>query len=65
MSKHPELHAKIMQYQDYDENQKIECPICHWQGKAKGGDIEYYDVLMDISCPKCEKMILIIDYPHA
>lgn len=61
MSKFP---AKIIEYENYDENIKIECPICKWSGTPKqSGYIEYYDDLFDISCPKCEKMLVIVSYP--
>lgn len=59
MSENP---AKIIEYSDYDENEILECPICHWKGKAEG-HIEYYDDLFDVSCPNCDKMILVVSYP--
>jgi len=59
MSENP---AKIIEYSDYDKNEILECPICHWKGKAEG-HIEYYDDLFDVSCPNCDKMILVVSYP--
>jgi 5'-deoxynucleotidase YfbR-like HD superfamily hydrolase len=56
--------ARIIKYEDYDENDILECPICKWKGKPEG-NIEYYDDLFDVSCPNCDKMILIVSYPKA
>lgn len=57
-----ETPAKIIEYKDYDENEVLECPVCGWRGKSEG-NIEYYNDLLDISCPNCGKMILIVNYP--
>ena len=56
--------AKMIEYKDYDENELLKCPACSWKGKAKD-NIEYYSHLFDVSCPKCEKIILIVSYPLA
>ncbi len=61
MAGHP---AKIIEYADYDENRPLECPICGWTGTPKESCwIEYYDDLLDVSCPNCEKMLLVVSYP--
>ena len=61
MPRHP---AKIIEYADYDENHLLECPVCGWQGSPKeSGWIEYHDDLLDVSCPNCEKMLLVVSYP--
>ncbi len=58
--------ARIIEYCDYNENIPLKCPICGWEGMPKdSGCIEYYDVLLDVSCPKCDKMLLIVNYPNA
>ena len=54
--------AKIIEYKDFDKNKTIECPGCGWKGKAEG-NIDLYEKLFDVSCPKCEKMLLIVNYP--
>lgn len=54
--------AKIIEYHQYQENEILECPICHWHGTAEGHK-EYYDDLFDVACPICDKMILIVNYP--
>lgn len=61
MLKHP---AKIAEYKDYDENAPITCPACTWSGTPKeGGSIEYHNDLFDVSCPVCDKMLLVVQYP--
>ena len=55
--------AKIIEYREYDDTQQIDCPTCNWKGKAKSGEKEYYRDLFDVSCPKCDQMILIVSYP--
>ncbi len=54
--------AKIIEYKDYNENKILKCPECGWKGTAKG-NIEHYSHLFDVCCPKCDKMILIVNYP--
>jgi hypothetical protein len=62
----PAHSARIMEYADYDENASIECPICSWHGTPKSsGTLETGDVLMTISCPVCDKMLLVVNYPLA
>ncbi len=61
MSQYP---AQIIDYADYREDMKLCCPVCGWKGTPKGsGGIEYYDDLLDVSCPNCEKMLIIVSYP--
>lgn len=60
MMKHP---AEIIDSKDYINDATIKCPICGWSDKAKNGNKEYFDDLFHIECPKCEKMILIVQYP--
>jgi hypothetical protein len=58
--------AKIIEYREYSEDMPIQCPVCMWKGTPKTSDwIEYYDDLLDVSCPNCEKMILVVNYPQA
>jgi hypothetical protein len=54
--------AKIIEYFDYNENTDLECPVCNWKGKPEG-NIEYYDSLFDVTCPNCDKMLLVVGYP--
>lgn len=57
-----EKPARIIEYSNYNENEILECPVCKWKGKAEG-HIEYYDDLFDVTCPNCDKMILVVSYP--
>jgi hypothetical protein len=54
--------ARIIEYHDFKDDEILECPICHWRGTAKGHK-EYYDDLFDVSCPICDKMLLVVSYP--
>jgi len=53
--------AKIISMNEYSEDMKISCSVCGWKGTPKG-NIETYDVLMDVDCPWCDKKVLIVDY---
>ena len=54
--------ARIIEYSEFKDEEILECPICHWKGTAEGNK-EYYDDLFDVSCPICDKMILVVSYP--
>lgn len=56
--------APIMEYKDFNDEAKLKCPVCNWTGSAKG-HIEYYDQLFDVTCPVCDKMLLVVNYPLA
>lgn len=60
----PKNSAKIIEYKDFNKNKLIVCPKCNWKGTAEG-NIEIYEQLFDVSCPKCDKMLLIVKYPSA
>lgn len=61
LREHP---AQIIEYPDYTETMSLECPACGWSGTPEGsGWIEYHDDLFDVSCPNCEKMLLVVSYP--
>jgi len=59
--------AKIIEYSEYDENMNIECPICEWKGTPKSSgwidtDSHY---CLSVSCPICEKMLIVANYALA
>lgn len=54
--------APIIEYNEFDKNATLTCPSCNWQGKATG-NIEIYERLFDVTCPKCDKILLIVNYP--
>lgn len=54
----------ITTYKDYKKNMGVECPVCFWkETMEEGGTIVYYKELFDVSCPKCKKMLLVVEYP--
>lgn len=62
MSQHP---AQIVEYADYSEDMPLQCPVCGWKGTPKESgwintDSHY---ALDVSCPNCEKMLLVASYP--
>ena len=52
--------AKILEYAEFDEDERIACPSCGWSGLASEGDREFYAEVFDVSCPRCEKMLLVV-----
>ncbi len=64
MKNHPAL---IIEYKDYNENMKLECPICGWKGTPKTSDYVNTDshFCLDVSCPVCDKMLLVAEYASA
>jgi predicted Zn-ribbon and HTH transcriptional regulator len=60
----PQYHAKVIEYADYSVDMPLQCPVCGWRGTPKeSGWIEHHDDLLDVSCPNCEKMLLVVSYP--
>ena len=57
--------AIVIEYVDYDENMPLDCPICHWKGTPKTSGMVNTDssVALDVSCPVCDKMLLVVSYP--
>jgi hypothetical protein len=56
-------YAKPIDYYDYDEDAELACWKCGWHGQARDGSRGYYKELFDISCPKCDTMLLIVSHP--
>lgn len=59
--------ATRIAYGDYDENAPLECPVCHWKGSAKSSDMvdSSSDFCLTVSCPNCDKMLLVANYQSA
>jgi hypothetical protein len=57
--------APVIKYEDYNENIELECPACGWKGTPKTSDCINTDshFCLDVSCPICDKMLLVADYP--
>lgn len=57
--------APVIQYSDYDGNCPLVCPVCDWSGTPRDGGIVNTDshFALDVSCPNCDKMLLVAEYP--
>ncbi|MFA6194762.1 MAG: HD domain-containing protein [Patescibacteria group bacterium] len=58
--------APIIKYEEYNENIELKCPICEWKGTPKTSDCVNTDshFCLDVSCPICDKMLLVASYPE-
>ena len=57
--------AKIIEYVEYDENMSLSCSVCDWKGTPKSSgciDTDSHSC-MSVSCPNCDKMLLVVNYP--
>jgi hypothetical protein len=54
--------AVHLSYYEFDSGIPLECSECGWFGTAAEASTEYFDALFDVSCPKCDKMLLIVSY---
>lgn len=58
--------AKNIEYKDYNENMDLKCPACGWNGRAVAGCVNTDShFALDVSCPICDKMILVANYATA
>lgn len=64
MSQSPALN---IEYKEYSENMFLQCPVCGWKGTPKESGLINTDseFALDVSCPNCEKMLLVANYPLA
>lgn len=53
--------AKIISHEEFDKEKELKCPACGWKGTAKG-NTELHERLMDVACPQCDKMLLIVSF---
>lgn len=56
--------AKMISYDDYSKDMPLECPVCNWKGTPESSDYinTDSDSCLDVSCPICEKMLLVAGY---
>jgi len=54
--------ANILGFWDYDREATLKCPSCGWSGCGAGHE-DFFQDLLDVRCPDCEDMILIVNYP--
>jgi hypothetical protein len=52
----------MLDYWDYDAQASLTCPICAWSGRGEGLEDTFKEV-MDVKCPQCDHMLLVITYP--
>jgi len=57
--------ARSFGYYDNWRDEVLVCPRCGWRGKFEEGAVEYYEALMDCSCPSCDEgpMLAVVHYP--
>lgn len=56
------MPAAQIAYWDYDRDGAIACPGCGWSGPASKGE-DFHGGLLDVTCPQCSKMLLIVPFP--
>ena len=58
----PARQPETLAYWDYDRNATIVCTSCDWAGAANRGEAMHRD-LLDVTCPGCQKLLLMIPFP--
>ena len=56
------MTARQLRYWDYDPDVAISCSECGWSGPGAGNE-EMFQALLDVRCPQCRNMLLIVSYP--
>ena len=59
---HQPAGPKHLNYWDYDGDSGLTCPSCGWSGRG-GGHERYFEELLDVRCPQCNRMLLIVSFP--
>jgi len=61
------MAARSFGYYDKWRDEVLVCPRCGWRGKFEEGLVEYYETLMDCSCPSCDVLqapiLAVVHYP--
>ncbi len=59
------MPARSFGYYDKWRDEVLVCPSCGWRGRFEEGSVEYYETLMDSSCPSCDEapMLAVVHYP--
>jgi len=55
--------AKLLGYYEYAPDTPLECPDCGWSGTGKDASQEMHRDLFDVSCPRCDQMLLVVGFP--
>jgi hypothetical protein len=53
-------HMHISEYKAKEATLLLSCE-CGWEGKANEAYGALHEAVMDIECPKCDKMLLIVN----
>ena len=53
----------MLNYYDYEDEDQLVCPRCGWDGPVGGGNTELFEDLLQVSCPRCEKHLLLASFP--
>ena len=53
-------HMHISEYEANEATLLLSCE-CGWKGKTTEANGELHEAVMDIECPKCDKMLLIVN----
>ena len=53
-------HMNVSEYNKQSETLRLSCE-CGWEGKAKNASRELHEAVMDFECPKCDRMLLIVN----
>ena len=56
--------ARHITYWEYDGDAEIACDSCGWSGRV-GAQEEAHRELLDVTCPQCDRMLLIVPFPTA
>ncbi|MBJ7458253.1 MAG: hypothetical protein JHD02_03600 [Thermoleophilaceae bacterium] len=54
--------AKLLEADEYEREEKLECPFCGWSGRVKDGEVDTFAEVFDVSCPECGEMLLVVGY---
>lgn len=54
------LRIEFTEYKKQKDKLILNCE-CGWEGKAESKYMELHQSVMDLSCPSCDKMLLIIN----
>lgn len=55
--------ALLLDYYEYHPHERLRCPNCGWTGQAQAANREDHAELFDVSCPRCDKVLLVVGYP--
>tara|TARA_R110002051_G_scaffold153257_1_gene225747 strand:+ start:391 stop:606 length:216 start_codon:yes stop_codon:yes gene_type:complete len=55
-----EKHMNVSEYKKIEEELRLSCE-CGWEGMAQEAYGELYETILDFECPKCDKMLLIVN----